>query len=72
MAKTTNVTLICEEHNLKQDFEISHSENLLRMKFNGGWKLPENSNFEFDLTNGIRIKQNTRNNKGKSKKAGNK
>lgn len=45
-AKTTRVTLVAGE--LKQSFEFSHAERLLRMKRNGGWHLPEDSKFVFE------------------------
>lgn len=44
-AKTTTVTLIA--NGVTREFEISHAERLLRMPRNGGWRLPENSKFEF-------------------------
>lgn len=44
-AKTTFVTLVA--NGVSRDFEFEHAERLLRMPRNGGWKLPENSKFEF-------------------------
>lgn len=44
-AKTTTVTLVVG--NVTRDFELTHAERLLRMPRNGGWRLPENSKFEF-------------------------
>jgi hypothetical protein len=49
-AKTTNVTLVA--NGVTQDFEFAHAERLLRMPNNGGWKLPENSKYEF-VNNGL-------------------
>lgn len=44
-AKVTKVTLECGSG--VQDFELSHAERLLNMRNNGGWKLPDNSEYEF-------------------------
>lgn len=57
-AKTTKVTLVCNVNGKTQEFEISHAERLLRMRNNGGWELPENSTFNFDLNNGFTSKRN--------------
>lgn len=43
---------------LMEAFEITHAERILRIQNNGGWTLPENSQYTFD-NNGIRIKDNT-------------
>lgn len=40
-----------------QDFEISHAERILRMPNNGGWRLPEDSNYQLD-EHGINIRRN--------------
>jgi hypothetical protein len=37
----------------QQEFEINHAERILRAPENGGWKLPENSPYQFDYYNGI-------------------
>ena len=37
----------------QQEFEINHAERILRMPSNGGWKLPDNSEYQFDYYNGI-------------------
>jgi len=55
-----------EANGLRQIFEINHAERLLRMPNNGGWKLPENSDYTFDYYNGIELKRNT----GKGTEAG--
>ena len=36
----------------QRDFEVSHAERILRMKDNGGWKLPYDSQYKFE-NNGI-------------------
>lgn len=53
-AKTTSVTLVA--NGVAREFEFSHAERLLRMPNNGGWKLPEKSDFEF-IDNGLRRRQ---------------
>lgn len=60
-AKTTTVTLAVG--NVTRDFEISHAERLLSMPRNGGWHLPENSEFEF-VGNAIRRRKNKKRNSG--------
>lgn len=57
-AKTTKVLLVVPAENMQHEFEITHAERLLRMGNNGGWQLPEDSQFEFTVENGIRRKPN--------------
>ena len=57
MAKFTEVELENTVANSRQTFEINHAERLLRMPNNGGWQLPEDSPYYFDLKNGIGYKQ---------------
>lgn len=57
MAKFTKVELENTAANSRQTFEINHAERLLRMPNNGGWQLPEDSPYYFDLKNGIGYKQ---------------
>ena len=61
-AKTTTVTLVA--NGVTREFEFSHAERLLRMPRNGGWELPENSNYEF-LDNGLRRRGNKKKDIGK-------
>lgn len=49
----------------QQEFEINHAERILRAPENGGWKLPDNSPYQFDYYNGI----TKRTNQGASEKA---
>lgn len=42
----------------QQEFEINHAERILRAPENGGWKLPENSPYQFDYYNGITKRTN--------------
>lgn len=51
--KRTMVTLTIG--GVTQDFEFTHAERLLRLT-KAGWKLPDNSKYEF-VNNGIRVKQ---------------
>ena len=55
--KTNDVVLVVPEHNMTQVFGVDHAERLLRMPNNGGWQLPEDSEFEFDMSDGIKRKQ---------------
>lgn len=45
-AKRTTVALVAGGR--REVFEYSHAERILRMRKNGGWRLPEDSKFEFD------------------------
>lgn len=57
-------TVVLQVGDVKQEFEINHAERILRMPNNGGWYLPDDSNYEMDQQNGIVIKRN----KGKTQK----
>lgn len=57
MAKFTEVELENTAANSRQTFEINHAERLLRMPNNGGWQLPKDSSYYFDVKNGIGYKQ---------------
>ena len=70
MAKFTEVELENTAANSRQTFEINHAERLLRMPNNGGWQLPEDSPYYFDLKNGIGYKQ-TKNGSTKPEETGN-
>lgn len=45
MAKTTKVSLVRIEDGQAFEFEVTHAENVLRMK-NSGWSLPKDSEYE--------------------------
>lgn len=45
----------------RQEFEINHAERILRHPDNGGWKLPDDSPYQFDYYDGITKRTNTRN-----------
>nr|DAM09337.1 MAG TPA: hypothetical protein [Caudoviricetes sp.] len=70
MTKTTKVLLVCPQHNMKREFEITHAERLLMMGNNGGWQLPENSNFEFSKDYGIRYKRHKKTDYGAKERGG--
>lgn len=60
--KNTNITLKRIYDGACVDFEIDHATRILTIPM-CGWELPENSNFTFDIKNGIERKPNTRSNK---------
>lgn len=64
--KEKSIILVIPKHGLKQAFEVSHAERLLGLGAfaNGGWELPENSEYYFDKENGLRFKAD----KGSSQK----
>lgn len=61
--KEQTVTLVVPKYNIKKDFGIQHAERLLDMgtNINGGWELPEDSNYLYDEENGLRIKSDKAN-----------
>ncbi len=71
-SKSTKVLLECEALATTREFEFSHAERLLKMRNNGGWKLPEKSKFQFDSENGLRYKQDKKADSGAEEKSGNK
>lgn len=69
-SKSTKVLLECKALNTTREFEVTHAERLLKMQNNGGWQLPENTNFEFDKENGLRYKRNKKADSGTTEKDG--
>lgn len=63
MERTNRVVL--QVGDKRQEFEINHAERILRMPDNGGWRLPDDSNYQMDEVNGLTSKRN----KGKDKKS---
>mgnify|MGYP000527939826 CR=1 FL=1 len=61
--KEQTVTLVVPKYNIKKDFGIQHAERLLDMgtNINGGWELPEDSNYLYDEENGLRVKSDKAN-----------
>lgn len=56
--KEQSVTLVVPRYGLEQVFSIKHAERLLDMgiELNGGWELPQDSNYIYDEENGLRVK----------------
>lgn len=54
--KKSKIVLVVNEHNLSQEFTLTHAERLLGMDNNGGWALPEDSQYTYTKENGITIK----------------
>lgn len=61
--KEQTVTLVVPKYGMKQEFGIQHAERLLDMgsAVNGGWVLPEDSNYIYDEENGLRVKSDKAN-----------
>ena len=66
MAKTTKVILTCPSLG-EREFEVSHAERLLAMPKNGGWHLPEDSQYVLD--NGSITRRNTEKSNREKKQA---
>jgi hypothetical protein len=54
MAKVTMIEL--EAKNGRQSFPVEQADGILRMKFNGGWKLPEDSEWSWTPEKGFEKK----------------
>lgn len=61
--KVQTVKLVVPKHNKEQEFSVQHAELLLDMgeHLNGGWQLPEDSKYSYDIENGLRIKSDKTN-----------
>jgi hypothetical protein len=68
-AKKQMVVLVANGQ--EREFEVSHAERLLKMANNGGWKLPEDSQFKY-TDYGIGIKDDKRGVEGSEKKSNDK
>lgn len=66
-AKIQKVALFNGTLNITEECEITHAERLLRMPNNGGWRLPDNSDYKFDKDNGIGYKRNKKADNGAEK-----
>lgn len=64
MAKVQKVGLFNPGLNITEEFEINHAERILRMPNNGGWQLPEDSEYKFDFNNGIGYRKNKKRDNG--------
>ena len=65
MGKFTNVVLENSKTGTTQEFEINHAERLLRMPNNGGWVLPADSQYIFNVKNGIGLRNDKKEDTGK-------
>lgn len=65
--KIEKVALFNETLNTTDEYEINHAERLLRMPNNGGWRLPDDSEYKFDNDNGIGRKRNKKTDNGAEK-----
>lgn len=56
--KEKTVELVVPKYNMSQSLSVTHAERLLDMGayLNGGWELPEDSNYIYDEENGLRLK----------------
>ena len=54
MAKETRIELEIPQG--RQQFPVEQADTLLRMKFNGGWKLPEDSEWTWSAEKGFEKK----------------
>lgn len=52
-----------ETDKVSQEFEVSHAERILDMgpAVNGGWRVPEDSDYEYTEEYGLRLKSNKEN-----------
>lgn len=66
-AKQTFVKLVCDALG-ERDFDFEQASRLLAMKPNGGWHLPENSEYQFSVENGLERRGNTEKNTRTGKK----
>lgn len=53
-ARRTHIELFCETLGIVRRFEPRHAERLLKMKDNGGWRLPDNSAYEITSDGTVR------------------
>lgn len=51
MAKVTEIELIVEDY--RRSFPIAQADELLRLKINGGWHLPEDSEWSWTAEKGF-------------------
>lgn len=54
MAKVTMIELIVEDY--RRPFPLEQADELLRLKINGGWKLPEDSEWTWSAEKGFEKK----------------
>lgn len=63
-----------EAGDISQEFEITHAERILDMgpALNGGWHLPEDSEYEYTEEYGLKLRANKGNSAETAKKAADK
>ena len=63
-----------EAGDISQEFEMSHAERILDMgpALNGGWHVPEYSEYEYTEEYGLKLKSNKRNSAETEEKAADK
>lgn len=63
-----------EAGDISQEFEITHAERILDMgpALNGGWYVPEDSEYEYTEEYGLKLKSNKRNSAETKEKAADK
>lgn len=52
------VTLETADGDTRKEFEVEHAERVLRRPKGGGWKLPDDSPYQFDYYDGITKRTN--------------
>ena len=63
-----------EAGDISQEFEMSHAERILRMGpvLNGGWHVPEDSEYEYTEEYGLKLRTNKGNTAKTTEKTANK
>lgn len=63
-----------EAGDISQEFEVSHAERILDMgpALNGGWHVPEDSEYEYTDEYGLKLRANKGNSAETAEKAANK
>ena len=63
-----------EAGDISQEFEMSHAARILDMRpaSHGGWRVPEDSEYEYTEEYGLKLKSNKRNSAETEEKAANK
>ena len=64
-----NDRIVLQVQDFKKEFSFTHAEKILGMGKNGGWKLPDDSPYQFDKKNGLKLRGNKENSGKQSKKS---
>ena len=70
-AKQTFVKLVCDALG-EREFDYEQANRLLAMRPNGGWRLPDDSEYQFSVENGLERRRNTEENPRTASKRGDK